>query len=102
MKLGKIIKQPIITEKSVGQQAQHNRYVFKVDMKANKHKIAREVADMFDVEVEEVRTMIVPGKKKRKRGRNQFTRISPWKKATVTIKDGQQIDMFSDLLGGNN
>lgn len=100
MRLSKIIKQPIITEKSVAQQAQHNRYVFKVDLKANKKQIAREVKNMFDVEVEDVRTMVVPGKKRRKRGTNQFTRSSPWKKAVVTIKAGQQIEMFSDLLGG--
>lgn len=102
MELSKIVKQPVITEKSVGQQAQHNRYVFKVDMKANKTTIRREVEEMFDVEVEDVRTMIVAGKKRRKRGTNLYTRTSPWKKAIVTIKEGQQIEMFSELLGGNN
>lgn len=102
MKLGKIIKKPIITEKSVAQQAQHNRYVFMVDMKANKKQIAKEVNKMFDVDVEKVRTMIMPGKKRRKRGTAQFTRTSPWKKAVVTIEESQQIEMFSDLLGGNN
>lgn len=99
MRLGKIIEKPIVTEKSII-ETEHNRYTFKVNKKATKNAIAKAVNDMFDVDVVAVRTRIMPGKKRRIRNTFQSIKTSSWKKATVTVADGQKIDMFTKLIGG--
>jgi large subunit ribosomal protein L23 len=99
MNLGKIIKKPIISEKSVSEQAQFNRYTFKVAKKASKGSIANAAKEMFDVEVTDVKTMIIPGKKKRVKGTFKFSKGADWKKAVITVADGQKIAMFNELLG---
>ena len=69
-----------------------NQFVFEVDPKANKIQIKESVEKAFKVEVVKVRTMNVEGKKKRL-GRHQG-RKSSWKKALITLKDGQTIEYF--------
>jgi len=101
MRLGKVIEKPILTERSVGMTSE-GRYTFRVNKKATKGSISDAVTKMFNVEVKGVRTSIVPGKRKRVAKRaNIFTKRSTWKKAVVTIKEGQKIDMFNKLLGEN-
>ena len=58
-----IIKKPIITEKMTDQSEKYNRYAFVVDRKVNKIEIKKAVAEMYDVTVDSVRTMICIGKK---------------------------------------
>ena len=95
MRLSNIIDRPIVTEKSMALGAE-NRYVFKVNMKASKGSIANEIKRIYDVEVDEVNTMIMPGKKRRIMGTRRFTKTKKWKKAVVKLKEGSKID-----LGGN-
>ena len=86
-----IIIKPIITEKSTALSGD-NRYVFRVKKDANKVQIAQAVEALFKVTVVSVNTITVPGKLKRQ-GRSQG--MTPqWKKAIVTLKDGDRIPLF--------
>lgn len=87
-----VIKGPLVTEKSTNLKADQNKVVFKVDRKANKHEIKTAIEQIFKVKVTDVRTMIVQGKKKRY-GR-RFGQRPDWKKAIVTLKQGDTIDFF--------
>lgn len=89
-----IIKRPVITEKSVELAEMQNHYVFEVDMRANKIQIAEAVFKIFEVDVLDVRTMVMPIKRGQ-RGRKKYTRRSAWKKAVVTLAPGQSIAAFT-------
>lgn len=101
MRLTGIIEKPILTEKSVNTQAEFNKYAFKVNRKASKGAVAEAVEKLFGVNVVDVTTMIMPGKRRRLKNKNLFKKTPSWKKAIVKIKDGQKIDMFTSLLGEN-
>lgn len=92
--LYEIIKRPVITEKSHDLAETLNQYAFEVDMEANKIQIAEAVMKIFDVDVLNVRTMVVPLKRGR-RGRKFYTRHHAWKKAIVTLPQGQTIAAFN-------
>lgn len=87
-----VIRRPIISEKSTALAEVANRYVFEVALRANKQEIKDAVQRIFNVKVRDVRTMIMHGKVKRV-GRFE-TKRSNWKKALVTLTDGQKIDFF--------
>jgi large subunit ribosomal protein L23 len=86
-----LIISPVITEKGTVLQEANNQYLFRVDVRANKIQIAAAIAKIFKVEVTGVRTLTVHGKIRRI-GRTQGRRPS-WKKAIVTLKDGDTIDL---------
>ena len=88
----RIILQPLLTEKSTKMKEAANTVAFKVDLKANKIEIKKAVQKMFDVHVETVRTTIIRGKTKRM-GRFEGKRPD-WKKALVTLKQGETIDFL--------
>ena len=88
-----IIRRPVITEKSDRLAEDLNVYVFEVDMRANKPQIREAVEIIFDVDVERVRTAIMPAKMGQ-RFRQRYIRKSSWKKAYVTVAAGQGIDLF--------
>jgi large subunit ribosomal protein L23 len=85
-----IIKRPLITEKSVHQQNATNTYTFSVDKRANKTQIREAIESMFKVKVSSVRTCTIPGKRVR-RGKHVGS-TSPWKKAFITVADGQKLE----------
>jgi len=88
-----IIK-PVITEKSLRLANGENTYVFQVQMTANKNQVKEAVQKIFDVEVERIRT-IVSYRKLKKTGKKRVTvRLGKTKKALVTLKSGQSIDLF--------
>ena len=90
--LWRIIKKPLITEKSEWQREKLNQYTFLVDKRANKIQIKRAIEQIFDVKVKKVRTMNYKGKPKRVgwiRGRT-----SGFKKAIVTLVEGDQIQIM--------
>ena len=89
-----VILSPVITEKST-RLTEVNQVVFRVALDATKPKIAKAVADLFKVKVKEVNTVTVKGKKKLARGK-PYTR-SDYKKAIVTLAEGQQIDITTGL-----
>jgi len=67
------------------------QYIFAVAQKANKIEIKDAVEEIYNVKVEAVNTAMVPGK--RKRVRQEFGHTTAWKKAIVTLKEGQKIDV---------
>ena len=94
MEITEVLRQGITTEKSVKLQ-ERNQYTFKVALNANKIDIRRAVETLFKVDVVKVNTMRMPGKTKYIRRRGAAPRLvepREWKKAIVTIKDGQTID----------
>jgi large subunit ribosomal protein L23 len=93
MRFSKLLKKPVITEKSF-ELSSRGVYEFSVDLKANKPAIAREVEKLYGVEVVDVRTIVLPGKKKRIMGTRNFTKSSKRKKALITLKKGQKLELF--------
>ena len=90
-----VIRRPVISEKSTIQVDDLNQYVFEVANEANKIQIKEAVEVIFDVEVDKVRTMVQPAKRG-KRGRGaMYRRTKQWKKAIVTLAEGQEIDLFT-------
>ena len=88
----KIILHPVLTEKSTGEQERLNAYRFEVAAGANRVEIAEAVENLFDVEVASVRTMIRPGKFRR-RGMRMFQQ-PPRKIAVVALKEGDKIELL--------
>jgi len=86
-----IIIRPIISEKSYS-MIEQNRYTFEVAKTANKTQIGQAISEIFDVTVTDVNTMNVTGKPRRVRYAKGKTR--DWKKAVVTLKAGDTIDIF--------
>ena len=90
-----IIRRPIIlTEKATLLREQHNQVVFEVARDANKVQIRDAVQRLFKVNVTDVNTMLMRGKERRMgRGRGK---MQNWKKAIVTLKEGDSIDFFTE------
>ncbi len=96
--MGIIIK-PIVTEKQTALTDKFNKYGFRVDVNANKIQIKKAVEERYNVTVTGVNTMINPGKKK-----SRYTKAgiingstSKFKKAIVTLKEGDKIDFYSNI-----
>jgi large subunit ribosomal protein L23 len=92
-RLLKVILAPVISEKSTRIADKHNQVAFRVLPDATKEEIGAAVANLFKVEVSGVQVMNVKGKIKRS-GRIMGRRDN-WKKAYVTLKEGQDIDFTS-------
>ncbi len=90
-----IIQHAIISEKGTRVRAASNSFLFRVHPSANKIEIAEAVEKIFNVSVTNVRTMNRLGKPKRM-GRFAGKR-SDWKKAVVTLKTGQTIELFDQV-----
>ncbi len=88
-----VIIEPILSEKStdLGEQ---NKYVFRVSMQANKHLVSKAVQEIFNVTPDKVNVMRIRGK--RKRVRYQYGITPAWKKAIVTLKEGDKIELFEN------
>jgi len=94
MRIDEIIRRPIaFTEKATKLRA-NNQFVFEVGRDANKAEIRQAVETAFSVKVTAVNTMIVRGKERRM-GRG-FDKTQIWKKAIVTLAEGQTIDLFNE------
>lgn len=94
MELTEVLRQGIITEKTVKLQEQ-NKYTFKVALNANKIDVRRAVETLFNVQVLKVNIIRMPGKPKMIRRRGVMPRpvaAREWKKAIVTLREGQTID----------
>lgn len=99
MKLSEVLIKPILTEKANAQQEKLRRYAFKVSRKANKLEIKKAVEAFYGVTVTEVNTMVAPAKDK-----SRFTktgiimgRKQAYKKALVTVAEGETIDLYSSI-----
>lgn len=87
-----VVKKMLMTEKGSRLKEVGNQYVFEVDRGANKLEIRRAVEQQFNVKVKDVNTMVRPGKAKRQRTMS-FGHTPTWKRAVVTLQDGQSIEM---------
>lgn len=93
-----LVIEPLYTEKMANLQDALNKYAFRVSPFANKIEIKRAVEKKFDVKVKSVRTMNFLGKKRQqmtRAGRFEGRRTS-WKKAIVTLQDGQSLELFGN------
>ncbi len=90
MQTFQIIKTVRLTEKGTRQGDKHNQYTVVADPRANKTQIRKAVQELFKVKVTRVNTMNVRGKDRRQRTK-QAGKTSDWKKAIVTLKEGDKI-----------
>lgn len=94
-----ILKRPLVTEKfnKIGEKL--NKYAFVVEKKATKPEIQTAVEKLYGVNVESINTMVYAGKSKtRFTKKGIFAGRKPsYKKAVVTLKDGQKIDFFQNI-----
>lgn len=94
-----ILVKPIITEKAEALTEQRNQYSFVVHRRANKIEIKNAVESMYSVAVSSVNTLVMPAKSKKRNTRSGVVngRVSAYKKAIVTLADGEMIDFFGDI-----
>jgi len=90
-----VLLRPVISEKSVI-ETERNNYTFAVARDANKFQIKAAVEEQFKVDVLGVRVLTVKPKQKR-RGRRQLGTVPGWRKAVVTIGQGQKIELFETV-----
>ena len=90
-----ILKKPLLTEKGTDQKEALNKYLFEVDINANKIQVRDAVEKIFSVKVDDVHTVRIKGKTKRV-GRHMGKR-SDWKKAIVTLKAGEKIEIIEGV-----
>ena len=91
-----IIKRPVDTEKTRYQAAQ-GQYVFEVARQANKIEVRRAIESIYGVDVTSVNMMVMPAKGNKRSGRRRIVRRASWKKAIVTLAEGQQLDVFEGV-----
>ena len=92
MNIFDVLRAPKMSEKTLSLKEEANQFAFEVDQRVNKIQIKESIEKSFKVSVLKVRTMNVRGKKKRL-GRYQGLK-SNWKKAIVTLKEGDTIEYF--------
>lgn len=95
----KILIKPIITEKATAQSEDQNVYAFEVARTANKVQIKKAVEEFYGVNVESVRTTIVPAKFQTKYTKAGLVRgrKSAYKKAMVQVVSGEAIDLYGNI-----
>ncbi len=95
MEIHRVIRRPLVTEKSNIGREEQNLVTLAVDPNANKHEVRRAVEQLFDVQVVSVRTMRMPRKKRRV---GKFVGRKPeWKKAIVRLAEGHSIEFFEGV-----
>jgi len=98
MTIYEVLRRPIETEKSRYQNRKLHQYVFEVNARATKPQIKEAVETLFDVEVQRVNVIVSPAKKKRQgRSRRLVVHGQAYKKAIVTIRPDQMIDLFEGV-----
>ena len=95
MDMYRIVKKPLVTEKSTVMLSEGNWVAFKVHLDANKIEIREAVQKIFSVSVLQVNTQIVRGK--RKRFGRTMGQSKAWKKAIVQLKEGDKIEIFEGV-----
>jgi len=99
MKLSDVLIKPILSEKANGQQEKLRRYAFRVAKEANKLEIKKAIESFYGVSVTDVNTVVVPGKNKTRYTKAGFIkgRKSSYKKAMVTVAEGETIDLYANI-----
>ena len=102
MNIHEVLRRPVVTEKTTYQSDAHNQYTFEVHLKANKMLVTQAVEQIFNVNVLDVRFIVLPAKRRRNpRSRSQkaaqVQRLGARKKAIVTLAEGQSIHFFEGV-----
>ena len=94
-----ILIKPVITEKADALSENQGKYTFVVNKDANKIEIKKAIADLYNVEVAKVNTMIMPSKARNRNTKSAVIkgRVSGFKKAVVTLAEGETINFFGDI-----
>ena len=94
-----ILQKPVLTEKAAVLTEKSNRYTFQCDHRANKLQIKAAIETMYGVTVDAVNTIVIVGKNKTRSTKTGFVqgRAAKYKKAYVTLKDGETIDFYSNI-----
>ena len=94
-----ILIRPIITEKATADSEDRNRFAFEVARRANKIEIKKAIEDFYGVNVERVRTSIMPAKKSVKYTKAGMVegKKNAYKKAIVDVRSGETIDLYSNI-----
>lgn len=94
-----ILIKPLITEKMTGISTKYNRYGFIVDKRANKLEIKKAIEDLYAVTIDEINTMVYSGKRKSRNTKAGVVigKTNAFKKAIVTLKEGETIDFYSNI-----
>lgn len=94
-----ILLKPVVTEKMTREGEDFNRYGFIVPRSANKIEVKEAVEKMYSVKVDSVNTMVTPGKKKSRYTKTGVVQgnSGTYKKAIVTLVDGDIIDFYSNI-----
>jgi len=94
-----ILHKPILTEKASTLTEKANRFTFKVDHRANKLQIKSAIEKMYGVTIVALNTMVVDGKQKARNTKGGIVvgRSPKYKKAIVTLKDGETIDYYANI-----
>ena len=102
MNIHEVLLRPVVTEKTTYQSDTHHQYTFEVHPKANKNQVKEAVETVFDVNVLDVRVIVLPAKRRRNpRSRAQraaqAVRVGTRKKAIVTLAENQSIHFFEGV-----
>ena len=96
-----ILKRPLVTEKMTdfAEKDGQKQYGFVVDINATKPEVRKAIEELYEVNVESIRTMVYQGKKRARYTKSGFIQgKSPnFKKAIVTLQDGQEIDFYKNI-----
>jgi len=87
-----VVLRPLVTEKGMHRSTRNNQYAFQVHLQATKDDVRRAVEELFNVEVDKVRTQNRRGKPRKHRFKQGQTK--GWKKAIVTLNKEHRIDFF--------
>lgn len=100
MRADQILIEPVLTEKTNAMREMNpKKYVFRVDSAANKSQVRQAVIEKFNVKPEDCNIVTVKAKPKNRRTKSGFQngKKSPWKKAVVTLKKGDSINIFDGV-----
>ena len=99
MRLAEVLVKPIVTEKSNKLSDSSRTYAFRVARKSNKLEIKKAIEEFYGVTVTNVNTNVVPGKSKTRSTKAGYIqgRKSAYKKALITVAEGENIDLYSNI-----
>ncbi|HSR21554.1 MAG TPA: 50S ribosomal protein L23 [Anaerolineales bacterium] len=93
-----VLRRPLVTEKTSAQAAKHSQYSFEVSKHATRTLVKDAIENMFDVDVTKVNILNVPAKRgRRARSRRLLVRKPAFKKAVVTLAEGQTLEIFEGV-----
>ena len=90
----KLIISPLISEKSMRETEDHNKYTFRAHPDATKIDLKRAIEALYNVRVTQVNTLNVAGKSRRRSYRHRMGETAAWKKAIITLAPGSSIDVI--------